>query len=143
MSVLPYIILFSIIVFAGIILGVFRYKKARSRIISPGIRVLKEYGTQIVIDLDACVIKHREFYEDDEYGNKILKNISLVIFKDAKGEDKELEYKSPPIYLPENDLRKLLNTQKKTVLFIDPANKKDYYFDFEFLIQFMLEPHRL
>ncbi|MEO8173551.1 MAG: hypothetical protein ABI581_10725 [Sediminibacterium sp.] len=131
---LPYALFFSLVIIAGIIIGFRRYRKAKNKVTTGRVIELKQNGKKIMIELSQCSILHREYYDESESGEKIKQDISIVTYS---GIDNFL-YKSQPVYLSEWKLRGYLVDQKQTLIYIDTVNPENYYFDLEFIIQYML-----
>lgn len=149
MSYIPYIILFSITACVGLIIGFVKYKKLTKR--NTDIP-LKRTWTPTEINFDQCEILSREYYENKEYDSfptqielldslyprpteehKIKKEVSVVVCKVKNENGDEIVYKSEPVYVPAGSLRILLFSKGTTNVYLNPADKSQYYFDLDFL----------
>jgi hypothetical protein len=135
--VVPYAWFYLTVILAGVILGFYLYWKAKTKIINKNAADLKQSGIGIPVNLMDCAIKHREFYDENEDGTKELKHISILIYK-TKINGTETEFRTPPIYLSKERLVTRIDTQKKTTIYVDPQNRTNYYFDLEFIIEFVM-----
>ena len=107
---------------------------------------------KIKIDLEDCVIKTREGYEDtavDSIPSKVemldalydsnrghdqvRTCVSVLLYRYRISESKEMEFRSDLIKLPLESLRLRLDRQKFTYIYVDPNSYNNYLFDIDFL----------
>lgn len=136
-SLLPYAYFFLLVIIAGIFLGYFRYWKAKKKVVNSNAVNLKKHGRKISVDLLASEVKHREYYEENEIGGKTLRDISIIIYS-AEVDGIIQEFKSPSIFLSKDKLLTRLSDKKETFIYVDSSNSKNYYFDLEFIIEFVM-----
>lgn len=111
-----------------------------------------EYGKQIRVTIDACEIRSRDYFEssvmdtipsrmdmlDSLYGGpndekKIKKVVSVITYKYKDETGQTIEYRSEPIYASEDTIRySFLNSKRDLIIYVDPNNKNNYYFDVNF-----------
>ena len=132
-----YGIFFVLIILVGIIFGYYRYTNAKKKVITPNNIRLKKEGHKITVDLNSCEILHREYYEEGENGQIILNDIS-VLRCIVNIDDENVSFMSNEIYLSKLKLLNKLNDQKYTTIYIDPVNVRNYYFDLEFIVEFLI-----
>jgi hypothetical protein len=132
MNLLPYLFFVGAFIIGGIILGLNRYRKAKAKIINQTSSELKKNGFQISIDLSACEIKHRQYYEGNE-----LRDISVIVYNGVVG-GKNVRFVTPSIYLSREQVQGLLKEHQRTLIYVDMLNPNRYYFDIEFLLAFFI-----
>lgn len=115
---------------------------------------LKLIWNKIRVDLEDCVIKSREGYEDaavDSIPSKIemldtlhdssrgqsqVKTcVSVLQYRYKVSKSKEMEFRSDLIKLPIESLRLRLDTEKFTYIYVDPKSYSNYLFDIDFLYE--------
>ncbi len=132
-------------------------KKSNEALLKARIENLIENGERIVVDLTQCEIKQhtyseeRNLYDDSGIGGRMqamnamggfhmhnIENIQIVqsvfIFHYAKHSTAEQEkFISPVISKDRVTLMIYLDKQRETMLYVDKSNRKEYYFDLQFL----------
>lgn len=132
-----YGIFFVLIILVGIIFGYYRYINAKKKVITSNNIRLKIEGHKISVDLNSCEILHREYYEEAENGQIMLKDISVLQYM-IKIDDENVIFTSSEIYLSKVKLLNKLADQKITAIYIDPVNVRNYYFDLEFIVEYLI-----
>jgi hypothetical protein len=132
-----YVIFFVLIILVGIIFGYYRYTNAKKKVITQNNILLKKEGHKITVDLDSCEILHREYYERGENGQIILKDISVLRYI-VKIDGENVSFLSNEIYLSKLKLLNKLTDQKFTAIYFDPVNVRNYYFDLEFILEYLI-----
>ena len=115
------------------------------------IEELKKFGIKVPVNFDKCLIKTNNWTDEvprydnsrvefwNEIGGDADKNVERVEFNlarieytcDINGQRKT--FVSPTISKDETTLKLLLALHKETTIYIDPSDKKRFYFDLEFL----------
>jgi hypothetical protein len=150
MPISAFIILIVIAAIVSLISGLIKYRKIKS--LSRKVDNLKNTGRKIKVDFNDCTVKTREYYEEidndhmpsriemvdalydpsrGEHKTKVIVSVLTYLYEEASG--KSITYRSENIYMPLENLRLYLETQKFTHIYIDPNNPSNYFFDLDFL----------
>jgi hypothetical protein len=138
MSYVVWLVLFFLVIMTGGVFYILRMQRARRKISDKAL-FLKENGKKLNIDFALCGVVHKEYYAENEKGEKTRKDLSIITFQTDLINGKMILFKTPPIFLAEDELRGKINAQNSTFLYYDPSNPAIYYFDIEFLLSFMVE----
>jgi hypothetical protein len=138
MSYVVWLVLFFLVIMTGGVFYILRMQRARRKISDKAL-FLKENGKKLNIDFALCRVVHKEYYAENEKGEKTRKDLSIITFQTDLINGKMILFKTPPIFLAENNLRKRISDQKTTAVYYEPSNPSIYYFDVEFLVAFMTE----
>ena len=131
------LIFFLVIIILGLLLGIYRYQKSINKVINKQSQWLKKNGIKIEDEFSNCEILSSDFYEEDDKGEKILKHICVIRYI-KKINNKNIVFNSPNIYLSKYRLLEIIDSKKVFVIFVNPNNESDYYFDLEFMIEFII-----
>jgi hypothetical protein len=112
---------------------------------------LKRHGVQIPVDLTKCKIKSNQWTSEtrryhhprveflneisghgDKNVERMESNVSIVEYT-TKVSGRTRTFRSNPVGKDKISLTMLLEMQKETTIYLDPKNKRIYYFDLEFL----------
>jgi hypothetical protein len=139
MSYVIWLVFFFLVIMTAGVIYILRIQRARRKIISDKTLFLRENGQKLKVDFTVCNVVHREYYAEDKKGEKIAKDISIITFQTDAINGKMTLFKTPPVFLPEDNLRVRIHAQKSTIIYYNPSDTGIYYFDIEFLLSFMVE----
>ena len=130
------------------------YKEKRGKA-SQSLHPLIAYGKKIEVDLEQCELKTNSYYEEIEntsfptrlemidsiYPSKqkeysVKKEVSVLLYKEAKNDGTTVVYRSDPIYLQADMIRYYMLQHKTTTVYVDPSNSTRYFFDTSFVGKF-------
>lgn len=145
------IILFAFIFILTVYSIVITFKRNR---VYNVLQKLKQVYSQILIPAEELNIISNNWMEDDEDGlieikaidamsenrniKQIKKSISILIYEKTFNLTKHV-FKSKPVNLSKEELNEKLQKIKLILLYYDPSNLENYFFDFTFLKEKVFE----
>ncbi|RXK81428.1 hypothetical protein [Filimonas effusa] len=133
-----------------LMLASFIHNLVKRKRISAGhfVHPLVSYGRKMEVDFDKCELKTNTYYEEVENEsfpttiqmidalyrsnqsiNSVKREVSVLLYKHQNEDGSIITYRTPPITMQPDLIRYNMLQQKKAVIYVDPVNDANYFFD--------------
>lgn len=114
----------------------------------PFVHPLVSYGRKIEVDFDKCELKTNTYYEEvenesfptrtqmidalyrsNQNANSVKREVSVLLYKHQDENGSIVTYRTNPINMQPDLIRYNMLKQEKAVIYVDPVNEANYFFD--------------